>query len=141
VIGEAFAGWTPPVLPAGWRWRVTFTRYGRLRLDRDNAISAFKEHIDSVAEDVLRLKSDADPRFEFQVVQVQKSVPGLVKRFDRKARRTVERPGFKSWFRVRIEMVRTDAPPMRWAIVERVELVSGSDVQSPLTAAPDSPAT
>jgi hypothetical protein len=122
IIGEAFAGWVPPVLPAGWKWMVTFTRYGRLKLDRDNAISAFKEHIDSVAEDILRLKSDADPRFEFRVVQVQKSVRAMVKRWDRTARRTVERPGFKSWFRVRIEMVRVETAPLRWGLVERVEL-------------------
>ncbi len=121
VIGEAFAGWTPPVLPAGWKWLVTFTRYGRLKLDRDNAISAFKEHIDSVAEDILRLK-DNDPRFEFQVVQVQKSARAMVKRWDRKARKTALVPGFKSWFRVRIEMVRVDAAPIRWALTERVEL-------------------
>jgi hypothetical protein len=124
VIQEAFGvpGWKPPVLPVGWKWLVTFTRYGRLKLDRDNAITCFKEHIDSVAEDVLGLKSDADPRFEFQVAQVQKSVRGEVRRFDRTKRKSVMVPGFKSWFRVRLEMVRVEGAPIRWAVTERLEL-------------------
>jgi hypothetical protein len=120
IVKEAFGvpEWKPPVLPAGWKWLAVFTRYGRLKLDRDNATAAFKEHIDTVAE-ILGI-DDSDPAFDFQVVQVQRSVRAMVKRWDRTSRRTVERPGFKSWFRVRLEQVRVEAAPIRWALTERI---------------------
>ncbi len=121
VIREAFGlGWKPPVLPVGWKWLVTITRFGRLKLDQDNCLSAMKAHIDAVA-DLLGLK-DNDPRIEFRAAQVQRSVPAQVRRFNRQSRTYEMRPGFKSWFRVRIEQVRVEAAPLRWALVERVEL-------------------
>jgi hypothetical protein len=121
VIHEALGSeWMPPTLPAGWRWLVTFTRFGALLMDDDNLVSAFKEHRDCVA-DILGLK-DNDPRVSFRCVGVQKRVRGEVRRFNRKTRRYEMCPGFKSWFRVRVEMVRVESRPIRWALTQRFKL-------------------
>jgi Bacterial regulatory protein, Fis family len=106
VIREALGvpGWTPPELPAGWRWRVTFTRYSKLRLDDDNMTSACKSHRDAVS-DCLGL-DDRDKRVSFRCVQARWSEKALVKRWDRVAKQHVLKPGYRCFFRVRIEQVK-----------------------------------
>jgi hypothetical protein len=97
--------WSPPPLPDGWRWRVTWTRIAHGTLDaHDNLRSAFKEHTDAVA-DVVRL-SDRDPRFEVVYRQMKSNERAKVRRFDRKLRRFVMKDGFRCFFRVRIEQVK-----------------------------------
>jgi len=105
VIKEALgAEWAPPELPAGWRWLVTFTRYSRLRLDDDNATASFKPHRDAVA-DLLRL-DDRDRLVTFRVCQTKWNERATVKRWDRVSKRQVLAPGFRCFFRVRIEQVK-----------------------------------
>jgi hypothetical protein len=110
VIGEALGApeWTPPALPEGWRWLVTFTRYAHLRLDDDNLVASFKTHQDAVCT-VLGL-DDRDKRVTFRRFQAKWSEKTLVKRWNRVTKRTEIRPGFRCFFRVRIEQVKVETP-------------------------------
>src|ERR1700733_14154283 len=109
VIAEAFGapGWTPPELPAGWRLLVTFTRYAPLRLDDDNCTASFKTHIDATAS-LLGL-DDRDKRVSFRCFQAKWSEKGMVKRWNRATKRHEVRPGFRCFFRVRIDQVKEEA--------------------------------
>jgi hypothetical protein len=100
-IGE---DWEPPPLPDGWRWVVTFTRYSHLRLDDDNLIAACKPHRDAVSS-ALGL-DDRDKRVTFRCSQAKWSEKTMVRRWDRDSRHHVLKPGYRCFFRVRIEQVK-----------------------------------
>jgi len=100
--------WTPPPLPDGWGWRVTFTRVAFGRLDSDNLTACFKAHRDAVA-DLLGL-NDRDPRIEWRAEQARTDERATVRRRDYKAKQWVMRPGYRCFFRVKIEQVKGETP-------------------------------
>jgi hypothetical protein len=108
VIAEALGEqWKPPALPEGWYWLVTLTRYAHLRLDDDNCTSSFKTHRDACAE-LLGL-SDRDKRVSFRCFQAKWSEKTTVKRWNRVTKRNELKPGYRCFFRVRIEQVKDGA--------------------------------
>jgi hypothetical protein len=97
--------WTAPALPEGWRWRITIWRYGCFGLDSDNFIASVKAHVDALA-DILGFKNDRDPRLIFRFAQAKHRERGMVRRWDRATKKHALVPGFRCFFRVRIEQVK-----------------------------------